>query len=98
MAKSNNTDKNNNNSNNRFGGKRPLDERGIEKIPADCYILYTPEGFCTSPNDEDVENFQVLGFARGYSKQKAIFDFLKQNDWVIQYGYDPDEIMAKEII
>ncbi len=45
----------------------------------DEYIFYTGEGYCESPNENKVENFQVLGFEKGQSKEEALCKLLENN-------------------
>lgn len=62
------------------------------------FIFYTPQGYCSAPNSEEVDNFQVLGFAEGRTKDDALAELLQENRWISQMGYDLDEITFKEII
>ena len=43
------------------------------------YIFFTGEGYCESPNDNKVENFQVLDFEKAQSKEEALSKLLENN-------------------
>lgn len=45
------------------------------------YLFYTDEGYTISPNDKDVENFQILGFEEGVDKEDALRNLHKSNMW-----------------
>ena len=62
------------------------------------FIFYTGEGVTLSPNNSICENFQILGFEKGISKEVALEAFLKNNSWIDEYGFSKDEIIHKEIL
>ena len=62
------------------------------------FIFYTSEGITLSPNNSLCENFQILGFEKGLSKQIALRTLLKYNSWIEEYGFSKDEIIGEEII
>ena len=37
------------------------------------WIIISPDGVTIAPNEEIVENFQVLGFVRAESEKEALF-------------------------
>ena len=61
------------------------------------YIFYTFEGFTQSPNEDDVENLQILGFESAYTKAEALNNLIKNNDWIIQSGFSLEEIICKQL-
>ena len=58
------------------------------------YIFYTDEGYCESPNGTQTENFQVLGFEKGNSKDEALKKLVDNNIWIKEYGYNVDNIIG----
>ena len=64
----------------------------------DEYIFYTSEGYCESPNENKVENFQVLGFEKGQSKEEALSKLLENNSWIKDNSYNVDEIIGCPVI
>lgn len=62
------------------------------------FIFYTGEGITVSPNNSLCENFQVLGFEEGLSKDIALETLLKNNSWIYEYGFSQNEIICKEIL
>ena len=62
------------------------------------YIFYTTEGYTEAPNDENVDNCQVLGRAKGNDVEEAQQKLLKENPWIIETKFDPSEFMAEQIL
>lgn len=62
------------------------------------FLFYTMEGFAQSPTGEDVENMQILGFANGDNQESAKVNLLSNNKWIIEYGYDVDKILSKQLL
>lgn len=63
------------------------------------YIFYTTEGHTDAPNENvEVENCQVLGFAKGRNAQEAQTILLKENPWIIEAGFDPIEFIVKQVL
>ena len=62
------------------------------------YIFYTSEGYCESPSENKVENFQVLGFEKGQSKEEALSKLLENNSWIKENTYNVDEIIGCQVI
>ena len=52
------------------------------------YLIYTAQGWTEDPNGNEVDNCQILGRAEGYDKDEALDNFLKNNPWVENDGYD----------
>jgi len=61
------------------------------------YIFYTPQGFTQDPRGNDIENCQLLGRAFGKSKSQAMESLLNENTWIINQGYNPNEIICKAL-
>lgn len=61
------------------------------------YIFYTDEGYCESPNGTQTENFQVLGFEKGNSKEEALKNLLDNNSWIKEYAYNLDKIICIQV-
>ena len=61
------------------------------------YIFYTTEGFTQAPDGEDIENCQLLGRAYGKDKHDALENFVKENPWIEQRGFEPHEAICEEL-
>ena len=61
------------------------------------YIFYTTEGFMQAPDGEDIENCQLLGHAFGNDEHDALLNLLKENPWIEQRGFSPNEAIGKEL-
>lgn len=62
------------------------------------YIFYTPEGYTIAPNENVcVENCQLLGTAKGKDKHEAKNNLLKDNSWIIEAGFNPNEFMIRQL-
>ena len=61
------------------------------------YIFYTTEGYTQSPKGEDLENCQLLGSAHGSDSHKAMLALLKSNPWITEHGFNPKNILFKEL-
>lgn len=62
------------------------------------YIFYTDEGYTSSPNNEEIENLQVLGIEDGNSQRKALDNLLKNNEWIKESGFSEEKIRCYTII
>ncbi len=62
------------------------------------YIFYTSEGFTQSPDGTACENMQILGFEKGRTFEEAKSNLLKNNPWILEYGFSEDEIKTNHII
>jgi hypothetical protein len=63
------------------------------------FIFYTTEGCTLRPNycegDSDVENCQILGWAKANNPKEA-FELLKlENPWILNFGFE--EVIASEL-
>ncbi len=62
------------------------------------FLFVTPDGVTYSSPAKtypDVENFQVLGYGKGYTEREAFDDFVKRNNWVLDTDFN--EIICIEI-
>lgn len=64
-----------------------------------CYIFLTLEGNTFQPKSEfiepDIENLQVIGFAKGRNSKEAFQQLLKESSYLI--GTSFDEIFSYEL-
>jgi hypothetical protein len=59
------------------------------------YIFVTLEGFTQGPNEEEVENMQVLGFGVGKDADDAFEDMLKGNLHLLNTSFN--QVMAYQL-
>jgi len=56
------------------------------------YIFLTAEGFTLQPNSEseepDIENLQVIGFAKGQDSKDAFQQLLKESNYLMDTSFD----------
>ncbi len=52
------------------------------------YIFITRDGYTRAPNDEHIENCQVLGFEEGKSEKEALEKLKQNNDWISETAYE----------
>lgn len=62
------------------------------------YIFYTTEGYTVSPSNSEVENCQVLGWARGTTPDEALKHLLEENAWILETGFNTAEIVAMQVV
>lgn len=62
------------------------------------YIFYTLEGYTISPTNIEVENCQLLGFAKGENSQDALANLIIENQWIIEYGFNVDKIISRQVV
>lgn len=62
------------------------------------YVFFTSEGFTQSPNGDDVENFQILGFEKSDNKENAINLLLKHNVWIIDKNFNIQKIESRQLL
>ena len=61
------------------------------------YIFYTVEGSTKGPNGNEIENCQVLGRLQAKNERLAKQLLLQDNPWIIESGFNPANIIAKQI-
>jgi len=63
------------------------------------YIFLTFEGFTFQPNSEsvdpDIENLQVIGFAKGKDPKKAFKELVKENNYLLETDFN--EVFSYEL-
>ena len=62
------------------------------------YIFYTTEGFTQDPNENNIENCQVLGRAFGKNAKEARCNLLKENPWIEEAGFDTTDLIVKQLL
>ena len=63
------------------------------------YVFFTSEGWTIPPNENmTVENCQLLGFAKGDSKENALKHLILGNPWIIECGFDISQITGVRVI
>ena len=62
------------------------------------YVFVTNQGNTESPNGDMVENQQVLGYEFGKDLNAARQNLISNNPWIIDSGYDIEEIIGYQII
>lgn len=60
------------------------------------YIFLTKEGFTETPNNESIENLQVLGTAKGNNEIEAFNNFTQENSYFHGTGFN--EVTALELV
>ena len=61
------------------------------------YIFYTHEGYSIAPNNEDVENLQILGIEDGITENEAFKNLFQNNEWILEMGFSEDKIKCRAI-
>lgn len=51
------------------------------------YVFYTTDGFTQDLNNKDIENCQILGFAKGNSVSEAYNNLLLENNYLKNYSF-----------
>lgn len=59
------------------------------------FIFLTNEGFTQTPDNRDIENMQVLGFASGCSGRKAFKNLKKGSSYLLDTSFN--NVIAKEL-
>lgn len=62
------------------------------------YMFYTFEGFTQSPDKNNCENLQILGFEKAENLEIAKKCLLANNDWISKHGFDTEKILSKKIL
>ena len=62
------------------------------------YIIYTTEGYTIAPKENnEKENCQMLGEACGNNPDEAKENLLKDNPWIIEAGFSPEEFIIRQL-
>lgn len=62
------------------------------------YIFYTDEGYTIAPNDEELDSLQVLGIEDGNSREEALANLYKNNEWIKENGFRESRMRCYAII
>ena len=63
------------------------------------YIFYTTIGYSLAPDGEtQVENCQVLGFAKGEIAAEAKARLLTEQEWIAELGYADAPILSRQVL
>ncbi len=64
------------------------------------YIFLTVEGLTFQPDSEclepDIENLQVIGFAKGKDSENAFQNLIKENEYLLKTNFD--EMFCYELV
>ncbi len=52
------------------------------------FIFITSDGYTQAPNNEEIENCQVLGVEEGADEKEALGRLYKNNTWIKTTGFD----------
>ncbi len=63
------------------------------------YIFYTTAGYTFAPDGEtEVDNCQVLGFAKGRNAAEAKDRLLTEEPWIVELGYADAPILSRQVL
>ncbi len=62
------------------------------------FIFYTDDGYTIAPNNAELENLQILGIEYGETKEEALDNLYKNNDWIIANGFSESSIRSYTIL
>ena len=62
------------------------------------YMFYTFEGFTQSPDKNNCENLQILGFEKAENLEITKKCLLANNDWISKHSFDTEKILSKKIL
>jgi len=64
------------------------------------YIFLTSEGYTFQPQSEclepDIDNLQVIGFAKGTNSQEAFYNLVKNNEYLLKTTFE--EVFCYELV
>ena len=76
-----------------------MDEEIIKRYKMKKYIFITPEGNTFSPNQNGVENMQVIGIVDNVlNENEALKKLLIENEWIIDAEFNVAEFICYEIV
>ncbi|MDE6808035.1 MAG: hypothetical protein K2I98_06220 [Prevotella sp.] len=61
------------------------------------YIFYTTEGFTRAPDNNNIENCQLLGIADGKDSQEALDNLIRNNSWIVERGFELHKAICREL-
>lgn len=62
------------------------------------YLFYTSEGYTQAPDNQKIENCQVLGCAHGDNAEDALQNLLAENPWIEKHQYSKEAIVSCQIV
>jgi hypothetical protein len=62
------------------------------------YIFYTDEGYTISPNNSELESFQILGFEDATTVQEGINKLIENNTWISESEFNIEKIKHKTLV
>lgn len=62
------------------------------------FIFYTDEGYTIAPNNENIDNLQVLGFEEGETIEEALVKLYENNEWIKEKGFTKWRIRCKALL
>ncbi len=62
------------------------------------YLFYTDEGYTVSPNNNQLESFQILGFEDAETTQEGINKLIANNPWISESEFSIEKIKHKTLI
>lgn len=76
-----------------------MDEEIIKRYKMKKYIFITPEGNTFSPNQNELENMQVIGIVDNVlNENEALKKLLIENEWIIDAEFNVAEFICYEIV
>lgn len=59
------------------------------------YIFFTDEGYTVAPNNEKLDSLQVLGIENGETREEALANLYKNNEWIVMNGFSEQRIRCR---
>lgn len=61
------------------------------------FMIYTSEGFTKSPENIEIENYQLLGKMIAEDEKQAKNLLKKNNPWIEEIGFDIDKAFVQQV-
>jgi hypothetical protein len=58
------------------------------------YLFYTDEGYTVAPNNNKLDNLQILGIEDGKTKDEALVKLFSNNEWIKREGFSESRIFS----
>lgn len=62
------------------------------------YLFYTDEGYTVAPNNNKLDNLQILGIEDGKTKDEALIKLFRNNEWIKKEKFSKSRISSFVII
>lgn len=62
------------------------------------YLFYTDEGYTVAPNNNKLDNLQILGIEDGKTKDEALIKLFRNNKWIKTEKFSKSRISSFVII